>query len=119
MSLAESILSNNALKRKEIEIPEWTTQKLYVQELTAGQRAQFEAAYQDNDKDALKNLRVDFVIMTLVDEKGDPVFNESHRASLQNQSAVVLDRIFVAAQAISGMLDDSVEDAEKNSLPSP
>ena len=63
----------------------------------------------------LQNLRARFAVLVLVNDAGEPLFNEQQAAQLGNKSAKSMTRIWEEGRKFNKMDDDAVESAEKNS----
>ena len=110
MSLKDDILRASDLKKVLIEIPEWSKQKIYVRELTGAERADVI----EKEKDDSFDKRTYLVMLSLVDEHGNRLFQESDLKALASKSARILDRIFQKALELCKMDEDGVQEAEKN-----
>lgn len=106
-----------------VEIPEWSDNgqpgQVYVREISARERDQFEATMVDSaGPDKLANVRARFVAIVACDEKGSRLFSDDDATWLGDCSAAALDRIFDAGRQFNGMLAQA-EDAKKNSATIP
>ncbi len=108
------------LPREEVPVPEWGGSVL-VRKLQAAERDEFEQWVANCRKagGVAPNVRARLVARALIDEEGQPLFGEADVALLGEKDADVLDRLFDVVQRISGMGLKAVEEAEKNSLPTP
>jgi hypothetical protein len=114
----KQILDAPDLKIETVPVPEWGGDVL-VRGLTGEQRDTFEASivHLEGKKAAtdLANIRAKLVSASLVDEKGDLLFDERDVEALGRKSAVALQRIFEVAQRLSGLTQSDVEELAKNS----
>lgn len=55
------------------------------------------------------------IINTVVDENGEPIFNDLDAPDLLKQSGIIIDRIAQVGLKLSGLAGDSVEEEIKNS----
>lgn len=60
------------------------------------------------------NIRAKFIVASAVDEQGKPLFTVGDIDALTRKSAAPMDRLFAAAQKLSGMTNEDVEELEKN-----
>lgn len=118
MSIRDSILAADDLKRVQVPAPEWGQEKLYVRTMTASERDAFEAASVANKSDDqaanLRNFRARLAVVCLVNEAGERIFSDSDAEALGGKSAAVLGRIFDAAASLNGFGKSDVDDLVKN-----
>ena len=85
-----------------------------VKGMTAKERDQYETSciVQRNGKRNfnLIDARAKLVMLTVVDEKGDRLFEASDISRLSGMPASVIDKLFTAAQKLSGISDDDMDD---------
>ena len=88
-----------------------------VKGMTAKERDQYETSciVQKNGKRNfnLIDARAKLVMLTVVDEKGDRLFEASDVSRLSGMPASVIDKLFTVAQKLSGISDEDVEDLGK------
>ena len=88
-----------------------------VKGMTAKERDQYETSFivQKNGKRNfnLIDARAKLVMLTVVDEKGDRLFEASDVSRLSGMPASVIDKLFTVAQKLSGISDEDVEDLGK------
>ncbi len=113
----ESFLAaRTALPRTTVDIPELGGAVL-VQGLTGKQRDQYESSciVQKNGKRTFNMIdaRAKLVALSVVDASGKRLFGEGDIAALSAMPANVIDRIFSAAQKLSGISDEDIEDLGK------
>lgn len=117
----EAILTADDLQVEVVEVPEWGG-TVRVRGLTGAERDAFEASVIDlasNGRRApvmnLVNLRAKLAARCIVDEQGIRLFSDADIAALGQKSAHALQRVFEAAQRLSGLTKEDVEELEKNS----
>ena len=85
-----------------------------VRGMTAKERDQYETSciIQKNGKRNfnLIDARAKLVMLTVVDEKGDRLFEASDVSRLSGMPASVIDKLFTAAQKSSGISDDDMDE---------
>jgi hypothetical protein len=99
----------------EIDIPEWGG-SIKLKPMTGEQRAGYEfwAATASKKNSDFRGIRERTIIACAVDDAGEPLFSADDLATLAKKNAVILDRLSVECQRISGLLADDVEEAAKN-----
>ena len=109
----EKILAAQDLQVKEVNVPEWGG-AILVRGLTGTERDKFESSVLRgqgrNMSVNMENLRSKLVAMSVVDQEGKRLFSDQDALELGKKSAVVLNRIFGIAQALSGLTDDEVSE---------
>ena len=113
----EQILSASDIKTEVVPVPEWGGDVM-IRGLTGADRDSYE---QDITTIKGKNTRVNwinarakFVALSIVDESGQRIFEDTDIKALGNKSAAALDRVFQAAQKLSGLTDEDVDELTKN-----
>lgn len=115
----DSILSAQDLTTQTVEVPEWGG-TVTVRMMTGTERDAFNSSLGVvNGKADMTDYRAKVVALTMVNEDGQRIFNIEDAPALSKKSTAVLERIFIAAATLNGMLTNSVDDAEKNSEPTP
>ncbi len=120
-----TLLGLDDLPIEAVYIPEWRAW-VNVRAMTAGQRDQLEAdmvKLTSNGRSAnevtvdvnLATLRAKIVVMSVVDEAGEPLFTLEDMTAIASKNAAAIDRIFMVAQRLSGLSDRDVDDLTKNS----
>jgi hypothetical protein len=116
----DAILKADDLPRQVVEVPEWGG-SVMVRGLTGSERDKFEASVlvkKGKDYDVkLTDLRARLVVLSVIDEAGNRLFDDNDVAELGKKSASALNRVFEAAQRLSGLTDQDIEELEKNLLP--
>lgn len=118
----EAILKADDLKTETVSCPEWGG-SVIVRALTAGERDKWEESLYSAVKRGSgyeviahkENLRAKFIAASVVDETGKLLFTAGDIEALSRKSAAPMDRLFAAAQRLSGMTDADIEELEKNS----
>lgn len=111
------ILEAKDLKRELLDIPEWDG-SVYVHTLKGSERDEFEnRVVQARKKGKLdvRGVKAHLVIVCTRDENGKPIFGLNDIGVLNEKSGKAIDRIFTAAQKLSGLTDEEVEELTGNS----
>jgi hypothetical protein len=114
----DQILKVDDIQFEDVQVPEWGG-AVRVRGLTGAQRDELEASVVEQrgrkTRVNLQNLRAKLVAMAAVDEQGKRVFSDGDVAALGQKSAAALQRVFDAAQRLSGLSDQDIEELTKNS----
>jgi hypothetical protein len=116
----EQIWSAQDILWEDIPVPEWGGE-VRVKGLTGRERDKFEAdslakAKKGGQREViLENMRARLVVMCATDENFQPLFERRDVMRLGEKSAVALERVFAAAQRLSGMTDEDMEEMAGNS----
>jgi hypothetical protein len=114
----EQILAADDLKRETIAVPEWGGDVI-VKSLTGVERDAFEdSVVKQRGKSRelnLRNARARLVSLSLIDEAGNRLFTDADVELLGKKSAAALDRVFSAAQRLSGLTENDIDELAKNS----
>jgi len=101
----------------EVDCPEWSG-VVRMRSMTGTQRSNYEhwISQRGNQDDRdFRGLRERLIVACAVDEDGAPLFEtDEDITGLSEKNANVIERLATAAQRVSGMLDDDVEEAAKN-----
>lgn len=118
----DQILHADDIKTGDVEVPEWGG-TVRIRPLTGAQRDAFESATIEqrgkNPTVNLKNLRARLVAASACDEKGRLLFTEEDVAALGRKSAKALNRVFEAAQKLSGLTDEDVAELAEDFADAP
>lgn len=100
-----------------VEVPEWGNKKVRIRALSASERDKYEQSLGRMDKKGnmvpdLTNQRARLVALSIVDGKGNRLFSDTEVLKLGSKSAKTINRIYEAAAKLSGLGEQSVEDAE-------
>lgn len=113
----EQILGAADIKTETVNVPEWGGE-VRIKGLTGADRDAFEAAITTiKGKDTRVNwvnVRARFVALSIVDENGARIFTEGDIKALGEKSAAALDRVYAAAQKLSGLTDEDAAEMAKN-----
>jgi hypothetical protein len=114
----DEILKAEDLPREVVEVPEWGG-SVMVRGLSASERDAFEGSIIElrgkERKLHLENIRAKLASLTMVDEQGERLFTDAEVAALGKKSAQAVQRVFEAAQRLSGISETDVEELAKNS----
>ncbi|MFD1556033.1 hypothetical protein ACFSHT_10410 [Paraburkholderia silviterrae] len=112
-----AILSAPHLKTETVDVPEWGDGvAVIVSEMSGLARDAYYAKHKADDKDVpISAVQADLLLVTVVDESGTQVLDESDIEALRAQGSAALDRVADAAMRINGMKPGAVEGAAKNS----
>jgi hypothetical protein len=116
----EEIFGANDFTIKKIPVPEWGG-NVYIRNLNGKERDAFEASCITTNGTKREvntiNMRARLVARSICDAEGAALFTEADVNALGEKSAAALDRIFAAAQELSGLGAQDVENLAKNSEP--
>lgn len=102
--------------------PEWPDMgDIYVRSMTGKSRDSYEGAIYLAEQNAKKtgkgsrldNLRANMMVASACDEDGNLLFDAADAEWLGDKSAAVLDRIYDAANKLSGISAEDIEEMEK------
>ena len=114
----DAILQADDIQVEDVEIPEWGGM-VRVRGMTGAQRDAFEASIVEQrgrkSRVNLKNLRARLVSLSIVDGEGNLIFSSADVQALGRKSAAGLQRVFNAAQRLSGLSDEDIEELTGNS----
>ena len=109
----DAILKASDVLQEKVKVPEWAG-SVMVRGLTGAQRDAYESSLmigKGKSRDVnLKNARAKLVVLCVVDEDGRRLFTDADVAALGDKSAAALQRIFDAAQKLSGLSDQDIEE---------
>lgn len=114
MSKASILAAINAaadIKVEKIAVPEWNTD-VYLKVLSGTERDAFEAAYTDQ---RMNNFRVRFLVLTLCDDGGERLFDDSQIEVLGKRAAKVISRLFEESWKFNMMSPDAADTAGESS----
>ena len=102
--LREQILAADDLGSEDVDVPEWGDGlTLKVRGLNAGEVEEFGRAVNEGK---LENLLAKMVAKVVMNGDGERVFTDDDVDALAAKSHVPIQRIFQAAQRVSGLDDD-------------
>jgi hypothetical protein len=110
----DAILAAEDRRTCDVDVPEWGG-TVRVRALSGAERDAYEIALAGVRPDGtarpnLVNVRARLVAMAVVDEDGKRLFTDRDAAALGEKSAQAMDRVFVAAQRLSGLSQGDVEE---------
>lgn len=118
----DAILAVDDVQFEDVDVPEWGG-KVRVKSLTGRERDALESSMivgkGKNANVNLNNLRAKLVARSVVDEDGKRLFNDDDIAALGAKSAAALTRVYEAAQRLSGITEEDVDELTKNSETAP
>jgi hypothetical protein len=118
----EAIFAQNDQTHEDVEVPEWGG-TVRIRSLTGEERDAYEASMvQQVGKKAkanLRNMRAKLVAMSAINEDGTQQFDQADVMRLGQSNAAALDRLFEAAQRLSGLSDEDVKEMEEGFEPAP
>lgn len=107
-----AILSRAKLRTIEVSIPEWDG-TVFLREITAGQRDQFDAwQLAQTDESRFRDIRARLLILSMADAEGNLLFNLSDLRTVSDFPAGIVNRLWEAAIDLNGMRPNG--EAEKN-----
>ena len=113
----EQIKSVSDLETLDVEVPEWGG-TVRLKSLTGAERDRFEASVVQgqgrNTTVNMQNLRAKLVAQSAIGEDGKPLFTEEDVKWLGEKSAKALNRLFNAAQQLSGLSESDVKELAGN-----
>ena len=114
----EQILGATDIKVEKVNVPEWGGD-VYVKGMSGAERDKFEASIVETrgsqQKLNMTNVRAKLACYTICDKDGKRLFTDNEIGELAKKSASALQRIFDAAQKLSGIGAGEVENLLKNS----
>lgn len=115
-TLKEKILGANDLVREVIDVPEWDC-TLYVRELDGAGRTRCMDLFPDNKEDERDpDLMAKVLCLTLCNEYGELLFQESDAPALSKKNGLVIERLFLKALAVNKIGAKAEEEEIKNSV---
>ena len=113
----EQIKGVSDLETQDIEVQEWGG-TVRLKSLTGAERDRFEASVVQgqgrNTTVNMQNLRAKLVAQSAIGEDGKPLFTEEDVKWLGEKSAKALNRLFNAAQSLSGLSESDVKELAGN-----
>jgi hypothetical protein len=105
----DEILTVQDRQFEDVEVPEWGG-TVRLRGLTGQERDRLEASVisKQGKVTNLTNFRARLCALAIVDEDGERIFSDADVAALGIKSAAALERVFMAAQRLSGLSDDDV-----------
>lgn len=113
----DDILRADDIQAEIVDVPEWGGQ-VRVKGLSGTERDRFEQDSIDQrgkaNKLNLANIRARLLVLCLVDEQGNRLFQRSDIDLLGQKSAAALNRVFEVARRLSGLNQEDVEELAEN-----
>ncbi len=108
------ILDADDLKTKDVPVPEWGGE-VRIKMLTGEQRDAYESSMVKMRKDGspeqnLENVRARLLVLCIVNEQGEQMFNKADIKLLGRKSAAALDRVATAAQELNGISEADMKE---------
>ncbi len=108
----DDILKSEDLATETVEVPEWGG-AVIVRALSGSERDAYEAGIFGSGKKGeynLQNIRAKLASRTIVGEDGKRLFSDADIDRLGLKSAAALDRVFSAAQKLSGLTKEDIKE---------
>jgi hypothetical protein len=100
-------------------VPEWGGEVL-IRVLTLAEKEEFEASQRQlQEDDKLKDIRARYVGFCLVDAQRKRLYTDDAVERLSRRNGAVVDRIFDECRTRNGLNQAAVDEAKKNSSPTP
>lgn len=114
----DQILDADDLKTKDVPVPEWGGE-VRVRTLSGEERDKFEASMIELKKDGSvkrnsENVRARLVVVCVVNEQGEQMFNNADVRMLGKKSSAALDRVASAAQELNAFSEDDIAELAEN-----
>jgi len=114
----EDIFAADDLRTEEVKVPEWggvvRIRELSGTELDAYQASMMTRAPNGDMVPSMGNMRAKLVTRSIIDDDGNPVFNELDIGRLGQKSGVALGRVYERAAELSGITKESEDAAGKD-----
>jgi len=105
LSKAKILAAKDVKLSDPIPVPEWGD-AVYIKTLSGAERDTFEEAYAEQK---MKSFRVRFLVLTLADESGERLFDDSDVPALSGKSSIVINRLFEKAWSHNAFTNEAVE----------
>lgn len=105
LSKAKILAAKDVKLSDPIQVPEWGD-AVYIKTLSGAERDTFEEAYAEQK---MKSFRVRFLVLTLADESGERLFDDSDVPALSGKSSIVINRLFEKAWSHNAFTNEAVE----------
>ena len=107
----DAILGVDDRQFEDVAVPEWGG-TVRVRGLQGNERDRWETTLLDKKNQIRENPRAKLVQLCIIDERGQLLFSKEDIAALGRKSAAALARVFEAAQRLSGLTDEDMEELE-------
>lgn len=118
----DQILQAQDIVTETVNVPEWGGDVL-VRAMNGAERDQYEQnILVQKGKDSrvnMVNARAKLVMLSVVDEAGNRVFNSGEISALSKKSAAALQRVFNVAIRLSGISDEDLKELTEEIEESP
>lgn len=115
-----AILDGARLKTETVDVPEWGDGvTVIVSEMSGLARDALYAKKKEGSEISISESQADLLLVTVVDDAGELVFDGADIAALRAQSSAAVNRIADVAMRLNGMTPKAVEDTAKNSAAAP
>lgn len=109
-----AILEAKDLQTEDVPVPEWGGE-VRIRMLTGEERDQFEASMVELRKDGTtkanrENVRARLLILCIVNENGETMFNKADIKLLGRKSAKALERVVNACNELNGISEKDIEE---------
>lgn len=109
-----AILEAKDMKTEDVPVPEWGGE-VRIRTLTGTERDEFEASMVEMKKDGsakrnVENVRARLLVLCIVNEQGEQMFNRADIKLLGRKSASALDRVVEACNKLNGISDKDIEE---------
>jgi hypothetical protein len=107
------ILDAQDLETREVAVPEWGGEVL-VRALTGEERDAFESSQVELNKNGspkanMENIRARLVVLCVINEDGERIFNRADIKLLGRKSAKALERVVNVCNELNGFSEEDVE----------
>lgn len=118
--LSDIIIAADDIESETVEVPQWGV-TVVVKSMTAGDRAKLlSGAINNGGQLDFEEVLPDVVILCTYDpETGERVFGPQHREAVMGKSAAAVETVATVAMRLSGLNDDAVDAAGKDSSETP
>jgi hypothetical protein len=108
-----AILEADDLKTEDVPVPEWGGE-VRVRMLTGEERDAYEASMVEMKKDGSaksnrENVRARLLILCIVNEQGEQMFNRADIKLLGRKSAKALERVINKVNELNGITDEELD----------
>lgn len=110
----EQILECKDIKSEVVQVPEWDGEVI-VQGLTLADKDKWTDSIVVDGKANMNGATASLCALSMRNEDGTRLFDVEDIPALQEKSAAALDRVFQVAQRLSGIGQEEMKDAVKNS----
>ncbi len=116
---ADLIFSTDDMKIEKVYVPEWNQGGrkgyVYIKQASAREQDKFEQDSRGkNGGPNLMHMRARLVATSLVNAKGEKLFNDEQVIKLSNKSGAVLNRLIDKITALNHVTTDDLEKIAKN-----